>query len=121
MRTKKELLEFFLKKVKLWDRFIADNILVWSYMDDDLVSLERYHSEHKSAKRNIPESVICLWNIDYLQARINKGFLSDCELAQALSELAEFAGLNAYNAGEMLENEDSVMEIIEKVYRATAH
>lgn len=123
MKSKKQLLKFFLEKLELWETFENQvnshfDLPEWDNIDENLDFL------FKALGLLLPEDsnrLIAgrLKDKTYLDQLINNEDLGQWTLVFALQELCEFAGLASEDprVWNSTSNQVSIMEYIDKVYR----
>ena len=125
MKTKKEMLKFFLKKIELWDLFSSEvrNLHLhfgapeWSCVDNDLKFLFNAISLADLDPKEF-RVLSRLRDRTYLDQLITNEDLGSLTLVFALSDLCEYVGLEPDDqvVWEYLPEEASIMEIVEQVY-----
>lgn len=122
MRTRKELLKFFLEKLGLWSAFEREvnagmDLPSWDNTDDNLNRLFE-------ALKLLPPDDPCyrvanrLTDKTYLDQLVNNEDLSSLDLVYGLSDLCKYAGLDSQEprVWDYLPEQSSIMEIVEKVH-----
>ena len=129
MKTKKELLKFFLESLGLWESFSADLsaqfwIPSWSHIDDDLKNLFDALNLIKQNKNCLilKETVNMLIvdqikNPKFLQQLISEDVVSEDMFRNAVQKTGDFAELSNINSRLFSINKrTSIFSVVEKVY-----
>ena len=126
MKTKKELLKFFLEKLELWNAFSAEveklhiyhDAPEWDCIDNDLNFLFNAVALTDSNNKEI-RVANRLKDNTYLDQLINNEDLGQWTLLFAITDLCEYAGLDSREPKvfEDLPAQASIYVIVERVYK----
>ena len=129
MKTKKELLEFFLKNIELWDSFSTELaaqfwLPAWDRVDDDLsnlLNMIKFLEEHKNnymLKKTADMLIVNqLENSELIPQMLDEDLISPAKFKYALFELYKFADISGLDKSwEKIRSNTSVLGIIDKVY-----